>query len=87
MPEQHNDHTWVTLDGEGWAIKAIMEIKGHRIFCLWRGYYPLIQETLVDVTTLHTAEYVRRCVELIHAAYPDVHIQESDHAQHLHTKH
>lgn len=40
---QHDDHIWLTLLGEAWAIRAI---EGDIIW-LWRGYQPDIEHMSV----------------------------------------
>lgn len=42
--EQHDDHIWLTVQGEAWAIRSIERIlPDEPRFELWRGYYPNIE--------------------------------------------
>jgi hypothetical protein len=37
--EQHDDHVWVVVRGESWAIRAI-DREPMMVVHLWRGYEP-----------------------------------------------
>jgi hypothetical protein len=53
---QHDDHIWLTVGGEAWAIKWI-----HWPFIgLWRGYAPDLEFNYVDMSKFNTDSYVAR---------------------------
>lgn len=41
--EQHDDHIWMVVNGEGWAIHKIVHHHDLTIFHFWRGYEPDIE--------------------------------------------
>ena len=44
MPDQHDDHIWLTVYGEPWAIRRLSHIYGgEMVFYLWRGYEPKLE--------------------------------------------
>jgi len=61
--EQHDNHIWLTVSGQAWAIRAI-----HKpIFYLWRGY---MHDGTLETASLDTSEvdwdmYCERAAEFI----------------------
>jgi hypothetical protein len=46
---QHDDHCWLTVrKGEAWKIRMIFG-DGKFIF-LWRGIYPFVEDTVIDMS-------------------------------------
>jgi hypothetical protein len=65
---QQDDHIWLTIAGEGWAIRAI-----HRsIFYLWRGDFwsGTLELQTVDVADVDWDMYCDRAVKLLEEAFP-----------------
>ena len=72
--EQHDDHIWMTVHGEGWAIRSIerFAIEGGReamVFFLWRGYAPLLQYLDLMVTDPDWPGYCQHAVEKLEEVY------------------
>jgi hypothetical protein len=44
--EQHDDHIWLVVKGEAWAIQAIKM----PIIYLWRGYMPNCEYNAIDMS-------------------------------------
>jgi hypothetical protein len=61
MPEQHDDHIWLTAAGEAWAIRAI---RGERIY-LWRGYAPNLQYCILEWPPVHWSHYADHAAQLL----------------------
>jgi hypothetical protein len=59
---QHDDHIWLTVNGEGWAI---YQMKWPHIW-LWRGYYPNLQFTMVNMTEFDAKKYCDMAVKLLY---------------------
>jgi hypothetical protein len=59
---QHDDHIWLTVRGESWAIQSIYK----SWIWLWRGYYPNIEVALLDVSGVDWVQYVNRAVFMIY---------------------
>jgi hypothetical protein len=55
---QHDDHIWLTVGGEAWAIKRIRQ----PYFYLWRGYWPNLEYTIVYMSEFDPVKYVERAV-------------------------
>ncbi|WFU43592.1 hypothetical protein QA640_14800 [Bradyrhizobium sp. CB82] len=66
MSEQHDDHIWLTVRGEAWAIRRI---RG-RTFHLWRGYEPNLEFCAVDILDPDWDAYCAAAVELLRKQYP-----------------
>lgn len=48
-PLRYTDHCWLTVNGEGWAIRRIERTPEVTRFHLWRGFWPgLLQFAHVD---------------------------------------
>ena len=47
MSEQHDDHIWLTVDGEAWAIRYI----DRPFIGLWRGYWPNLGYNVIGMTS------------------------------------
>ncbi|HEY7415671.1 MAG TPA: hypothetical protein VH593_10805 [Ktedonobacteraceae bacterium] len=41
--EQHDDHIWLVVAGESWAIHSIQRKAGYTRLNLWRGYEPNLE--------------------------------------------
>jgi hypothetical protein len=67
MLEQHDNHIWLTVHGEGWAIRGIERGGSGTIylFHLWRGYAPLLQYLDIQVRDPDWPGYCQRAVEMI----------------------
>lgn len=63
MSEQHDDHVWLTVNGEAWAIQA-MEWP---IVFLWRGYEPNLEFSAVDLSGFNAESYVNKAVAVLDA--------------------
>lgn len=50
---QHDDHIWLTIDGEGWAIYRI----DGPLFTLWRGFAPELEFLRVDLSHMDWTAY------------------------------
>ena len=62
---QHDDHIWLTVVGEGWAIRAI---NGNFIY-LWRGYAPFIEYSGIDMRDFNYNKYCDMAVEMLEKEY------------------
>ena len=60
--EQHDDHIWLTVNGEAWAICAM----AWPIIFLWRGYEPDIEWTVLDMTRFNSEAYADRATKLLY---------------------
>jgi len=56
----YDDHVWLTVHGEAWAIRRIERDEAGTIvaFQLWRGYWPNIETKAVRVID---ADWPRYC--------------------------
>jgi hypothetical protein len=62
-PPQHDDHIWLTVDGEAWAIMAINRFPPDVVvFYLWRGYQPNLDYRVVECTNYDWAGYCEAAV-------------------------
>jgi hypothetical protein len=61
-PQQHDDHIWLTVRGEAWAIQSKFE----SWIWLWRGYSPNIEVALIDVMGIDWVVYVNRALFMIY---------------------
>ena len=52
---QHDDHIWLTVLGEAWAIRAIEPDR--ETFHLWRGYEPDLEYLTVQLKKMNHAAY------------------------------
>lgn len=50
---QHDDHIWLTVGGDAWAIQSIHG----PLIMLWRGYAPHLEYAMVDVANVDWAAY------------------------------
>lgn len=51
--EQHNDHIWLTVKGEAWAILAIRS----PIIYLWRAWHPKLEFSAIDISNFNFESY------------------------------
>jgi hypothetical protein len=56
---QHDDHIWLTVRGEAWAIQAMIT----PIIYLWRGYFPDCEYSAIDMSKFNYEIYCNRAVE------------------------
>src|SRR5215471_2906064 len=61
MNDQHDDHIWITVAGEGWAIERI---EGP-ILHLWRGHAPDLEYATLDTSNVNWAHYCSAAVHLL----------------------
>jgi hypothetical protein len=65
--EQHNDHIWLTIASEAWAIQSIEDKMMH----LWRGWEPEVERMSIDLTRAKWDKYADAAVAFLKAAYPE----------------
>ena len=58
---QHDDHVWLTVSGEGWAIRKMR----WPIVWLWRGYEPSLEYLSVDLSEFDADGYCDKAIELL----------------------
>lgn len=70
--EQHHDHIWLTVGGEGWAIREIERDAAGRPtrMLLWRGYVPTLEFANADVSEVDWPRYCDKAVEYLAATEP-----------------
>lgn len=69
MGEQHDDHVWITVFGESWAIECIMRGPGNTLILdLWRGYEPDLERLSIEVANFDAEAYCAAAVEMLEAA-------------------
>jgi hypothetical protein len=65
MPSpQHDDHIWLTAGGEAWAIYHIRL----PLLYLWRGYYPNIEYSILDISQVDWESYTQKAVKQLQGA-------------------
>jgi hypothetical protein len=64
--DQHDDHIWLIVGGEPWAIRAI-ERCGSLVFRLWRGYSPELEYLSVEMKNPDWDGYCEAAVEMLRA--------------------
>jgi hypothetical protein len=64
--EQHDDHVWLTVGGRGWAIYVM---RGP-LLTLWRGHYPYIEYSFLDISDVDWEAYHRAALKLLRKEYP-----------------
>jgi len=65
VTEQHDDHIWLTAGGSAWAIEWICG----DIIGLWRGHWPNLEFSLLNVSKVNWESYCKKCAEMNHARY------------------
>ena len=72
MPEQHDDHIWLTVLGGAWAIKAMVRLDHQNMLVmhLWRGYEPDLAYMTVALTNYDWAAYCDAAAALLREAPP-----------------
>jgi hypothetical protein len=63
MAEQHDDHIWLKVMGEDWAIRAIDH--QNSIFYLWRGYHPDFEFLDVQIINVDWNAYCEAAVGML----------------------
>ena len=58
---QHDDHIWLTVNGEGWAIRALE----WPIIFLWRGYEPNLEYCAVEMSRFNAKSYADKAVAML----------------------
>lgn len=61
MSAQHNDHVWLNVHNENWAIHAVIG----PIIVLWRGYDPDLEWSAIDISEMDWTAYVEAAVALL----------------------
>jgi hypothetical protein len=61
---QHDDHIWLTVGGEPWAIRAI-ERCGPLVFRLWRGYFPELEYRSVEMINPDWDSYCKMAIKML----------------------
>lgn len=59
---QHDDHIWLTVNGEAWAIKWM----DWPYIWLWRGYYPDLEYSFVDLSNFDAEAYTKAALKLLY---------------------
>jgi hypothetical protein len=59
---QHDDHIWLTVNGEAWAIAAI----NRPFIMLWRGYLPDLEFNLISMQDFDAEDYCDKAVALLY---------------------
>ena len=54
VSEQHDDHMWMNVGGKTYSIHHIE----WPIIYFWRGYYPNLELTSVDMTDFNIERYI-----------------------------
>jgi hypothetical protein len=65
MSEQHDDHIWLVLHGECWAIHSIEREHDETYFLLWRGYAPLLEFQTVVLTKTDWPAYCEMASQML----------------------
>lgn len=60
-PLQHDDHIWLTVLGEGWAIRKLTPT----CIYLWRGYITNLQYCEIDITRVNWTAYCDKAVAML----------------------
>lgn len=55
---QHDDHCWLNVNGEGWAIRQMR----WPVIWLWRGYWPNIEYSIVQMENVNVELYCAKAV-------------------------
>jgi hypothetical protein len=64
VANQHDDHIWLTVKGEAYAIYKI----DWPLIILWRGYAPHLEFTAVSMENFDAERYVSECERLLDEA-------------------
>jgi hypothetical protein len=67
--EQHDDHIWVVVLGESWAIEGIRHKEDSTVFYLWRGYYPNIERSSAELKNWDWTSYCEAAVAVLYEHY------------------
>jgi len=59
---QHDDHIWLTVGGRAWAIYA----KDGDLITLWRGYYPWLEWSFLDISNVNWESYHEKALALLY---------------------
>jgi hypothetical protein len=60
--EQHDDHIWMIVRDDGWAIRGIERGDKTITFHLWRGYAPCLEYTSIQ---LHDPDWKAYCEQAV----------------------
>ena len=60
--EQHDDHIWLTVNGEGWAIHKL----DWPYVWLWHGYEPHIEHLFMDLSGFNADAYANAALKLLY---------------------
>lgn len=61
MSDQHDDHIWLTVCGEAWAIQALE----WPIVFLWRGYEPNLEYFAVEISNFDADAYADKALAML----------------------
>jgi hypothetical protein len=62
LHDQHDDHCWLTVGGEAWAIRAMH----WPVIWLWRGYWPNHEYSIVRMEDFNAESYCDKAVALLY---------------------
>jgi hypothetical protein len=62
MREQHDDHIWLTVGGENWAIYFM----SWPYIWLWRGYEPSLEFSVVEMSNFNADTYADKALALLY---------------------
>jgi hypothetical protein len=65
VSEQHDDHIWLVVLGESWAIRAIERCGTSVIFQLWRGYEPWLEYEIIEFIDPDWHRYCQEAVRML----------------------
>jgi hypothetical protein len=65
ISKQHDDHTWMTVMGQGWAIRRIERVNKTITFHLWRGYAPHLEFKFVQMVDPDWEAYCEAAVAML----------------------
>lgn len=60
-PPQHDDHIWLTVYGEAWAIRAM----SWPYILLWRGYEPDLEFAVIHMSGFCQEAYCEKAAALL----------------------
>jgi hypothetical protein len=65
MSEQHDDHIWLVVHRECWAIRVIERRHGSMVFHLWRGYGPFLEFQSIEFITTDWPAYCEMASQML----------------------
>ena len=61
MSKQHDDHIWLTVGGEAWAIHSM----NWPVIWLWRGYEPDLEYSAVEMSNFNAETYADKAIAML----------------------